>query len=105
MAKDIVVGVEKYTKDGQEKTKYLKIGVILSNANGEYALLDPTVNLAGVMLKQRLMNPQKAGSSVIASIFDNDNRQGGQQNQQAAPPASEFDDDIPFAPLRHTHAI
>ena len=59
------------------------------------------------MIKQRMMNPQKAGGSVIASIFDNDKtqqqvappQQTPSQNFQA-PPATgnSFDDgqDIPF---------
>jgi len=101
MSKDLVVGIEKYTNaQGEEKTKYVKIGVILTNTNGEYALLDPTINLAGIMMKQRMMNPDKASGSVIAGIFDNTDRNQSQnqagQEQQAPPVATDDPSDIPF---------
>ena len=91
MSKRIAAKVGTYTKDGQEKGKYVDIGVVLENSNGEYILLDPTVNLAGVMMKQRLMSGK--GDSVICSIFDND-RQQSQSQQQTAP--ADFDQGIPF---------
>jgi len=102
MSKDIVCAVGSYEKDGETKKRYVNVGVILSNDNGEYALLDPTVNLAGIMIKQRLMNPQKAGGSVIASIFDNDKQQGQSGGQRPAGQQGgtsggrSYEDDIPF---------
>lgn len=103
MAKRLVARTGTYTdKEGNEKGEYTKIGVILSNDNGEYALIDPTVNLAGVLIKQRILNPQKAGDSVMCGMYDDSQQQGGQrqqgggqqQNQQGGgfDPAS----DIPF---------
>jgi len=88
--KRLVAKVGEYQKDGQTKGEYVRIGVILSNDNGEYALIDPTVNLAGVMMKQRIMNPQKGGDSVICSIFDDSNRQPNNQNDAVT------DEDVPF---------
>ena len=52
MAKRIVAKTGEYQKDGQTKGEYTKLGVMLSNDNGEYMLLDPSVSLAGVLIKQ-----------------------------------------------------
>ncbi len=38
------------------KNRYQDIGVILSNANSDYILLDPGVGLAGALAKQNPMN-------------------------------------------------
>jgi len=100
MSKSIKAKVGTYQKDGATKGRYVDIGAVLSNANGEYILLDPTVNLAGVMLKQQAMS-EKVLSNVMCSIFDNDRQQAPQQQpaQQSAPKADDFDsseDDIPF---------
>ncbi len=85
MAKRLVARVGTFNdKDGNEKGEYVKVGVILSNDNGEFALIDPTVNLAGVLMKQRILNPQKAGDSVMCGIYDDSqqrNNSGGQQQQ------------------------
>lgn len=72
MAKRLCVKVDSYLKDGETKNKYLEIGVMMNNGNGDYLLLDPTVNLAGVLMKQRINDPEKAGKSVMVSVFDND---------------------------------
>lgn len=93
MAKRITVKVDEYEKDGQTKGKYVEIGVILSNDKGEYMLLDPTVNLAGVLMKQRVLaqkNKSKGGDMVMCSIFDNDNQ--GKSSTRAP----DYDDDIGF---------
>lgn len=92
--------IDKYEdKEGKEKGKYQEIGVILSNENGEYALINPEVNLAGVLMKQRVNLPSKGkGDMVMCSIFDNDN----QQSQSPAPHPNNTggvpvpDGDIPF---------
>lgn len=113
MTKRLVAKVDEYEKDGQVKGKYVDIGVILSNDNGEYALLDPTVNLAGVLQKQNMLGrkkQQQPRDMVAVSIFDNSNQanqqQGGwgqpqqpamqQQQPQYNEPPMDFDDDIPF---------
>lgn len=98
----ITAKIDEYEKDGETKGRYQDIGVILSNDNGDYILLDPTVNLAGVMMRQRLLNPKKASKSVMCSVFDNDrDSKPSQQSGVGGPSAGAdgFDDDIPFAPL------
>ena len=97
MAKKLVAKVGEYEKDGQTKCRYVNLGVILSNDKGEYALLDPTVNLAGVLQQQNMMNHaagRKVGDRVMVSVFDDDNRQ--QNPTQPAPKSRDLDDSIPF---------
>ena len=73
--KRIMIANGKYVKDGQEKSKWVEVGVIMTSQNGnEFVLLDPTVNLAGF--------PREAGKDkLIASIFDDANQQPRQQQQ------------------------
>ena len=72
----------KYTKDGQEKTNWVKVGVIGTSQNGkEYVLLDPTVNLAG-------FEREVGKDMLMASIFEDQPRQQAQQGgygQQQVP--------------------
>lgn len=96
--KRITAKIDEYEKDGQTKGRYVDIGVINSNGNGEYILLDPTVNLAGVLMKQRVLaqkQGKKGSNAVMCSIFENDN----QPKQQQGGAASDFESDIPF--LQH----
>ena len=93
MAKRIVAKTGEYQKDGQTKGEYTKLGVLLNNQNGDYMLLDPSVSLAGVLLKQNALAAKSNGQQrdmVMISIFDDDNQnqqqgqqQGGYQQQQA----------------------
>ncbi len=95
MAKRIVAKTGEYQKDGQTKGEYTKLGVMLNNNNGDYMLLDPSINLAGVLIKQNSLAAKNNGQQrdmVMISIFDDDNQgannnQGQQQNgfQQQAP--------------------
>lgn len=107
MAKDLVAMVSKYEKDGETKYKNVKIGVILEKDGKEFALLYPTVNLAGVLAQQNMLNHaegRQIRDNVMTSIFDNSNRP--QQSQQAAPPPQDpLDDDIPFAPIRKGYMV
>ena len=86
MAKRIVAKTGEYQKDGQAKGEYTKLGVMLNNNNGDYMLLDPSVNLAGVLIKQNTLALKKGGEQrdmVMISIFEDDNQnQGMQQNNQ-----------------------
>ena len=78
MAKRIVAKTGTYQKDGQEKGEYTKLGVMLSNDNGEYMLLDPCANLAGVLIKQNALAAKSGGKQrdmVMVSIFEDDNQQ------------------------------
>jgi hypothetical protein len=115
MSKQLKARTGSYTKDGQTKGRYVTIGAILSNENGEYALIDPSVSLAGVLAQQNSMaaaDGKPTRSNIMCSIFDNDNQgqqqgggaykqhgssQGGEAPSQPAP-ATDFDDsdDIPF---------
>lgn len=85
MAKRITAKVEEYQKDGETKGKYVEIGVILNNDNGDYILLDPSVSLSGILAKQNALEFSKGGqmrSNIMCSVFDNDNQQQAQQPQQ-----------------------
>jgi hypothetical protein len=69
MSKKITAKTGTYQKDGETKNRYQDIGVILSNDNGEYILLDPGVSLAGILAKQNTMNGESR-SNVMCSIFE-----------------------------------
>ena len=97
MSKSIKAKVGTYQKDGATKNRYQDIGAILSNQNGEYILLNPSVSLAGILAQQNAMSGESRGN-VMCSIFDNDDRQQSPAQQpQAAPKADAFADDNPFA--------
>jgi len=98
MAKRITAKVGTYMKDGGQKGKYVNIGVILNNDNGEYILFDPSVNMAGIaFLQSQLPDAKPNSTSVIASIFTDEPKQGQQQAATQAPQSSgaDFDGDIP----------
>lgn len=100
--KDIVAVTGEYQKDGQTKAEWTKIGVMGEGQNGPYLLLDPAVNLSGVLTKQNMLAAErkrngderaKVGKSVMCSIFD----RSSQQAPQSAPQGGGvIDDDIPF---------
>ena len=103
MAKSISAKIETNTnKYGETKSKYVDCGVILENTNGQYIMLNPTVDLAGVLMKQRLLAQEtgkNAGGSVICSIFDNDGTSPQKAPHQTEPQAkgeSIDDSEIPF---------
>lgn len=105
MAKRLTAKVGTYEKDGQTKGRYVDLGVILSNNNGEYILLDPSVSLAGVQAMQNAM-ADRPRDKVMVSIFEND-RNGGRRQQSGGGygsgsggrPSDDLDgDSIPFAP-------
>lgn len=115
MAKRLVVKIGEYTNNqGETKGEYTKIGVILNNQNGEFAILDPSVNLAGVLLKQNSLaakQNKQPSDGVMVSIFEDQqngqgsqrqgqqqpqNQQGYQQRSQQTPePNFDFDDSLP----------
>lgn len=95
--KRLMIKVGEYEKDGQTKGQYARLGVIMSNENGEYALLDPSVDLAGCLMKQRILaggKPKGKGDMVFCSIFEDQ----PQQQQSRSQPSTDYDDgsDIPF---------
>ena len=82
MTKRLTAKIDEYQKDGQTKGKYIELGVILqSNDGGEYILLEPHINLAGVLQQQNSMNVKNGKqprTNIMVSVFDNNN-QGQQQ--------------------------
>ena len=87
MSKRIAAKTGEYQKDGQTKGEYTKLGVMLDNNNGEYMLLDPSVSLAGVLVKQNALAAKTGGQQrdmVMVSIFDDSQQtqQGFQQQGQ-----------------------
>lgn len=84
MTKRLSAVVGEYTKDGQQKAEWANVGVIITGKNGkEYVLLDPTVNLAGVLLKQNVLAGKKneaPSDMVMTSVFEEN--QGANNNQQ-----------------------
>lgn len=89
MTKRLVAKTGTYTnQQGEQKGEYTRIGVLMDGDNGQYMLLDPTVNLAGVLAKQNVMASNEGKpmrDSVMVSVFDNDNQNQGQQQYQQPP--------------------
>lgn len=85
MARRIVAKTGSYTNQQNEtKGEYTKIGIMLSNDNGEYMLLDPCVSLVGVLVKQNALSAKTGGGQrdmVMVSIFDDDNNKQQNNNQ------------------------
>jgi hypothetical protein len=81
---------EYVNQQNETKGRYVNIGKILSNDNGEFVLLDPTVSLSGVLSAQNslaMSKGQQVRDMIMVSIFEeqpNNQQQGApQQNQQA----------------------
>mgnify|MGYP007055209703 CR=1 FL=1 len=73
----------------ETKGEYTQIGVILQNENGEYLLLDPTVNLAGVLAKQNVLalnqnKPQR--DNVMCGIYEEQPKPNAPQAQSGFAP-------------------
>ena len=87
MAKRIVAKTGSYQDKQTNETKgeYTKLGVLLSNDNGDYMLLDPCVSLGGVLIKQNALAAKTGGQQrdmVMVSIFEDDNQSKQQNNNQ-----------------------
>jgi len=67
----------------EQKAEWTDIGALIIGKNGkECMLLDPCVNLAGVLAKQNALAAKRgepASTSVMVSVFE---QQQGQQPQQ-----------------------
>ena len=93
MTKKLSAVVGEYEKDGQQKAEWANIGVMITGKNGkDYVLLDPTINLAGVLLKQNVLANKRGeapSDMVMTSVFEEQNQnapqQGGYQQPQQAP--------------------
>ena len=70
-------------QDNQQKGEWTNVGVLIIGQNGkEYAMLDPAVNLAGILLQQNLLALKKGEAPrdmVMLSVFDDAAQQGNQQ--------------------------
>ncbi len=76
--KKLAVANGQYEKDGQQKTRWVNVGVIgVSQQGKEYMLIDPTINFAAF---QR----EEGKDMVMVGIFDDSNQ--GQNNQQNQAP-------------------
>ena len=116
MTRRLTAKVGEYQKDGQTKGRYVDVGALLSNQNGEYILLNPSVSLSGILAMQNAMS-QQPRTNVMISIFDSDNQQQqapqAQPQQQQAPQqqaqggggAQGFDDDVQFAQYERNSII
>ena len=87
MTKRLSAVVGEYTdKQNQQKAEWANIGVIGVGKNGkEYVLLDPTVNLAGILLKQNILAQKRneaPSDMVMTSVFEENQNQGQGQGQQ-----------------------
>ncbi len=98
MVKRLSAKVGEYQKDGQTKGRYVEIGVILSGDTGEYVLMDPTVNLAGVLSLQNMMNHKKGnkvGDRIMVGVYSDEPRTGGSSGG-GSQGGGDIDDEIPF---------
>lgn len=97
MAKRLVVKTGEYTnQQGETKGEYTKIGVILNNQNGDFILMDPSINLAGVLIKQNALSAKhgkQPSDSVMVSVFEDQPQQSTPQqgySQQQAPQQTNY---------------
>lgn len=90
MTKRLSAVTGNYTnQQGEQKAEWTNVGVIITGKNGkDYALLDPSVNLAGVLLKQNQIASKEGkppSDMVMLSVFDEQQNQhqnqGGYQGQ------------------------
>ena len=84
---DAVVKTGEYTNgQGEQKGRYTNIGVVMNGDNGQYMLLEPGINLAGILIQQNQMaaaKGQQPRSNVMVSLYEPN--QQGQQPQQPMP--------------------
>ena len=63
-------------QDGQQKTNWVKVGVIgVSQSGNEYVLLDPTINLAG-------FKREDGKDMVMCTVYDDAQQSNTQPNSQ-----------------------
>lgn len=107
MTKRLVAITGEYVskQDNQQKAEYTEIGVIITGKNGkDYALLDPAINLAGVLMKQNALAAKRnepPSDRVMLSVFEQDNQQQGQQQQgYQQPPQHGYQQQPSHAPMQ-----
>lgn len=84
--KDLMVANGKYkTKNGDEITEWVKIGVMADGQKGSYLLLEPHINIAAFK--------QEGQKSIMVSIFEQQKKEVSAADVAKSKP---FDDDMPF---------
>ena len=74
--KKLAVANGTYQKDGQEKTRWVNVGVIGVAQNGkEYMLIDPTINFAA-------FSREDGKDMVMVGMFEEQNNNQQPQQQQ-----------------------
>lgn len=93
--KKLAVANGSYEKDGQQKTRWVNVGVIGVSQNGkEYMLIDPTINFAAF--------PREEGKDmVMVGIFDD--AQQGQQNNNYQQPQQQQQQSYQQAPTQRVN--
>ena len=84
MTKRLLAKVGTYTNSqNEQKNEYIKLGILKQGEQGgEYMILDPSINLAGVLMKQNALAAKEGKQqrdAVMISVFENDNQQQAQQ--------------------------
>ena len=90
MAKKITARVGSYTNaQGEQKGRFVEVGALgTSQAGKEYVLINPTVDLGGVLQLQNIeaaKEGKEPSDRIICSVFDNDNAQGQGNGYGQAP--------------------
>ena len=83
---DIMAPNGKYVKEGEEKTRWLKCGILLETDNG-------------LRLKLECIPIGVGADGLWLSVFEKDNRQQGFREKPAQKPVQEpvsGDEDVPF---------
>jgi len=87
--KNLCVANGAYTKDGQEKTRWVTVGHLHESQDGkEYITLDRHINLAGLEHKE-------GETRVFANLFSVQSDRQSSSGGQRTPPAR-GGDDIPY---------
>jgi DNA-binding cell septation regulator SpoVG len=83
---DLCFPAGKYVKDGEEKTRWMKVGIALETDKGMRIKLDAIPVVSG-------------DNGLWLSVFEKDNRQQGFREKPAQKPVQEpvsGDEDVPF---------
>ena len=85
---DVVAKVGEYQdQSGQTKPRWQNVGAVVTTENGHALLLNKTFNPAGLAEADR--------ESIMLNLFEPKQRDQ-QAPQQSAPPADDWDSDLPF---------
>lgn len=91
--KDLAVATGSYTDgSGNEKRRYMNCGALMEGDDGnQFIMLNRFINYSAL--------PRKQGSeSILISVFDLRDRDGGNGGSTSSKPAmvDDLDDDVPF---------